>query len=1402
MAHRPFIPSPVRRVRLRSRRGHDRYRRGSPLFTAFTILALLVGAISPVFDGVAFAQTVTPDGSSGAGDSDVQGTQAPQDQPTQPEQQPTQPDQTQPTVDTSMQTPTETPTPTVENELLGAVNIAYWECPPADPANPPLIDPSSICTQQRNGVTFAITDGQGNTQTQETGYYDDSQIGFTEIPIGAITFGQTTPPFNALVLCNGIVQHGGPETGIMQLSVSNGMVSWNLKDDEIVFCNWYVTPIMTPAASATQSTGETPTATVSTGMTETPTAATTGGVTMTPDAVASGTPVNQLVGSINITYRECPSTFDLTNPPSDPATACTTMRNGVQFDLTASTSQTFSQLTGYYDDSVVSFTEIPTGNTTVTQNPAAGQTLVICDGIVQHGGPETGDMTMPVTNGSITWDLKDDEIVGCNWYTNGVSGTAAEPASFAISAFTCPSGFNLNASDEATTATTCTTSILGLRFDLGPSGGTGNPMTVLTGNDGSAGFGDVVPGSYTLKRYPVPSNSFIYCHSATNPQYPFTASVLGGFDISLDPGVAVTCAWYETPAAAGTGTVVINKHACPASYVPSSPPDIYDLAANCHDDAGPTSFVVTYGQTSVPGTTSGSPNLLEMDNVPSGLVIVTENAVQGYGAPIVTCKGMSLTNDPTVEVPSTLMTVTANTITWNLVDTQTMFCDWFNMPSGYGSITINKLACPAGYAVANPADPYDIALKCHENAGPVNFTVTNGAYSTTGTTSGSPPNLLSVSNVPSGAVTLTETIPTGYAQPVVFCRGSSVTNDPDLEVPYGQQQVNNGTITWNLLPDQMLYCDWINIPMPPTFSVIIYKYTCGDDPTAYMTNGVPDYQKFTTLCTHPLPGVPFTASQSGSPVATATSSNSNPFSLSNLPVTTTTVAETIPSGYGEPYVFCGDAYSPTLQMVMNGAITLNPGGSGPIVCSWYNMPDGPGSITVYKWLCPAGYDWTLPGADPKMDCATPQDGVTFSLYDSTNTKLGQTDTGDSIPYAIYYGGLQIGDYSLKETVPDGIGGVFVLDCTGLYTGSIHPAPLWTGNDFPFHVGSHDQIVCNWYNVPYADHGGIVIHKSMCTTLTWVSTVECDTWEYGASFTVSNGGGTVDQGTTDAWGKLSVDGLDAGNYTVTETSGTPCHVEASVGGGQSSPVTNGAVTVEGGKTTDVWVYNCSTNPTPGATKPPTSGKPPMKYPNTGRQDTQVIEPEMATPPSAPNELGTPQACASFQDGTPVAATPEEGVRCGAVPVSIAATAIGLSAKVEILETVNGDMEDPTTPDQAAWYKETAKLGGAGNTVMAGHLNYWGVPEGVFFAIDQLKAGDSIVVTGNDGTVYTYVVDWVKQVDATVAPGDDIVGETAQPSLTLMTCGGPWNSDVSEYTERTVVRAHLVGTGPAPEATPES
>src|SRR5690606_37508363 len=74
----------------------------------------------------------------------------------------------------------------------------------------------------------------------------------------------------------------------------------------------------------------------------------------------------------------------------------------------------------------ISFTEVPTGMRTVTQTDAFATTYVVCEGIVSNGGPETGDMEMSVSGGSIQWDLIDDEIVYCDWFVMGQGETSTE----------------------------------------------------------------------------------------------------------------------------------------------------------------------------------------------------------------------------------------------------------------------------------------------------------------------------------------------------------------------------------------------------------------------------------------------------------------------------------------------------------------------------------------------------------------------------------------------------------------------------------------------------------------------------------------------------------------------------------------------------------------------------------------------------------------------------------------------------------------------------------------------------------------------------------------------------------------------------------------------------------------
>jgi sortase (surface protein transpeptidase) len=76
--------------------------------------------------------------------------------------------------------------------------------------------------------------------------------------------------------------------------------------------------------------------------------------------------------------------------------------------------------------------------------------------------------------------------------------------------------------------------------------------------------------------------------------------------------------------------------------------------------------------------------------------------------------------------------------------------------------------------------------------------------------------------------------------------------------------------------------------------------------------------------------------------------------------------------------------------------------------------------------------------------------------------------------------------------------------------------------------------------------------------------------------------------------------------------------------------------------------------------------------------------------------------------------------------------------------------------------------------------------VFFRLDQLEKNDVIELTGEDGKLYRYQVTWVKNYPSDEAPPKLVVGGTSKKVLTLITCGGEWNSNTIEYNERTSLR----------------
>lgn len=147
--------------------------------------------------------------------------------------------------------------------------------------------------------------------------------------------------------------------------------------------------------------------------------------------------------------------------------------------------------------------------------------------------------------------------------------------------------------------------------------------------------------------------------------------------------------------------------------------------------------------------------------------------------------------------------------------------------------------------------------------------------------------------------------------------------------------------------------------------------------------------------------------------------------------------------------------------------------------------------------------------------------------------------------------------------------------------------------------------------------------------------------------------------------------------------------------------------------------------------------------------------------------------------------------GSAPVAIQIPDASVDAEVERNEIVDGVMLDPSGPFVVSWYQETGLLGERDNTVMSGHIDYWEVGPAVFYTVAQLGENAPITVTGDDGSTYTYAVEWVETYEvASLTPEviNDIVGQTDYRALTLITCGGDFNG--TEYLSRTIVRARLV------------
>ncbi len=143
--------------------------------------------------------------------------------------------------------------------------------------------------------------------------------------------------------------------------------------------------------------------------------------------------------------------------------------------------------------------------------------------------------------------------------------------------------------------------------------------------------------------------------------------------------------------------------------------------------------------------------------------------------------------------------------------------------------------------------------------------------------------------------------------------------------------------------------------------------------------------------------------------------------------------------------------------------------------------------------------------------------------------------------------------------------------------------------------------------------------------------------------------------------------------------------------------------------------------------------------------------------------------------------------GVQPSHLSIPALGVEANVAPVNyDKDGLMDVPPDPDLVAWFEYGPGMGVGGNAIFAAHVDWGGVPR-VFARLNALETGDAVLIVDQRGRGFQYVVQSNRTYDANSAPVAEIFGQTVEPIITLITCGGRYQAATREYLDRIVVVA---------------
>jgi sortase (surface protein transpeptidase) len=123
--------------------------------------------------------------------------------------------------------------------------------------------------------------------------------------------------------------------------------------------------------------------------------------------------------------------------------------------------------------------------------------------------------------------------------------------------------------------------------------------------------------------------------------------------------------------------------------------------------------------------------------------------------------------------------------------------------------------------------------------------------------------------------------------------------------------------------------------------------------------------------------------------------------------------------------------------------------------------------------------------------------------------------------------------------------------------------------------------------------------------------------------------------------------------------------------------------------------------------------------------------------------------------------------------------------------DGTVQVPPLSDvaQAGWYKYSPTPGATGPAVILGHIDSAEAGKGVFFNLGALRQGDVVTVLRTDHQLATFTVTRVLESPKTAFPASEVYGNTVDPELRLITCGGQFDASARSYEDNILVFASL-------------